>query len=209
MKSIFFVRKRWYEYTQEKIYSKSTRLTITHIYHDELVRRNTRRVLTIAQIYHLEIPEEKVPVSTLIEAVNLLPELETLKIHSLSLYEPRSLNSEELIILSSIEDTSQITKVYLETMNEIKEFDFLLELCPYMVFLKIDYIKRMDFKFLLRYIVKKIEDDGNDYLRLLCFRIPTADDEMIQKFKRMIRCEKLLFNFTIKRVADNIYLEWE
>ncbi|CAF1638498.1 unnamed protein product, partial [Didymodactylos carnosus] len=54
------------------------------------------RVLTIAQIYHLKISEEKVRISVLIEAVNLLPELNTLKLHSLSLYEPRMLNSEEL-----------------------------------------------------------------------------------------------------------------
>ena len=53
--------------------------------------------------------------------VDLLPELNTLKIHSLSLYEPRMLNSEELITLSSLEDTSKITKVYLEKMNEIEE----------------------------------------------------------------------------------------
>jgi hypothetical protein len=157
----------------------------------------------------LEIPEEKVHTSVLIEAVNLLPELNTLKIRSLSLYEPRMLNSEELITLSSTEDTSKITSVYLEKMNEIKEFYFLLELCPYMEYFKVDYIKYMDFKFVLRYILKRIKDDCNDYLCLLCFRIPTADDEMIKKLKRMIKLEKLLLNFTIERVVDNIYLEWE
>ncbi|CAF4549079.1 unnamed protein product, partial [Rotaria sp. Silwood2] len=54
-----------------------------------------------------------------------------------------------------------------------------------------------------------IKEDCNDRLCLLCFRIPTVDDEMIRKLKRMINFEKLLFNYTIKRVADFIYIEWE
>jgi hypothetical protein len=171
-----------------------------------MIRAATTRILTIAQIYHLEISAENVPINVLLETVNLLPELNTLKIHSLSLYKPRMLNEKELIILSSIEDRSQIRKVYLGKMNEIKELDFLFELCPYMEYLKIDYIKHMDFKFVLRYIIKH---DCNGCLHLLCFRIPTADDEMIKKLKSMIHFEKLLFNYTIKRVADNIYVEWK
>ena len=215
---ILSVRKRWYEYTQDKIFnsslgcSKSTRLTITNIQpddYDQSVKRDATRVLTITQIYHLEILEEKVHIRVLIEVVNLLSELDTLKIHSLSLYERRMLNSVELITLSSLEDTSQITKVYLQKMNEIEEFDFLLELCPYMAYLRVDCLKRMDLKFVLRYIFKKIKHHCNEHLRLLCFRIPTADDEMINKLKRMIHFEKLLFNYTVKRIADQIYIEWK
>jgi hypothetical protein len=152
----------------------------------------------------LEILQKNIDINVLLKTVYLLPELNTLKIHSLSLYEPRMLNNKE-IILSSIEDTSQITKVYLQKINEIKELDFLFELCPYMEYLKIDYIKHIDFKFILPYIIKH----RNDYLHSLCFRIPTADDQIIQKLKRMIHFEKLLFNYTIKRLADNVYVEWK
>ncbi|CAF2902024.1 unnamed protein product, partial [Rotaria sp. Silwood2] len=195
-------RKRCYENTQDKIcnssldLSKSTRLTLRYTDSDdieELMTVATRRVLTVAQVYDLEIPEEKIFIGALIKILNLLPEVNTLKIHSLSLYEPRILNSEELFIFSSTEDTSKITNVYLEKMNEIEEFSFLSELCPYMEYLKVDYIKHMDFKFFLRYIFKKIKEDCNDRLCLLCFRIPTVDDEMIRKLKRMINFEKLLF----------------
>jgi hypothetical protein len=188
--------------------SNAARITIRDIYTDAVVMRDTARVLNIAQIYHLEMSEEKLCISRIIKAVSLLPELNTLKIHSLSLYEPRMLNSEELFILSTIEDISKITKVYLEKMYEIKEFDFLLELCPYMEYYKVNCLKHTDLKFILRYIFKKLKQDDNDYLRLLCFCIPTADDEMIKKLKRMIHFEKLLLNYTIKRVADNIFLEW-
>ncbi|CAF4243927.1 unnamed protein product [Rotaria sp. Silwood2] len=192
----YFVRpykKRWYEYTQEKIlnssveYSKSTRLIVTFVDNDDFeepMTIDTTHILTVAQIYHLEISEENVHVAALIEAVSLLPELTTLKIHSLSLRGSRMLNSEELLTLASMEDRSKIIKVYLEMMNDIEEFYFLLKLCPYMEYLKVNSIKRMDFKFVLRYIFKKIKDDCNDHLCLLCFRIPIANDEIIKKIKK-------------------------
>ena len=75
-----------------------------------LLEINTPRILSIEQIYHLEIPPENIDINLLLETINLLPELNTLKIYSVSLYERRILNNKE-IILSSIEDTSQITKV--------------------------------------------------------------------------------------------------
>ncbi|CAF1443219.1 unnamed protein product [Rotaria sordida] len=211
-------RKRWYENIQDKIcnsfldLSKSIRLTLKYIDSDDsekLLKVATRRILTVAQVYNLEIPKEKFFIGALIRIVNLLPEVNTLKIHSLSLYEPRMLNSKELFMFSSIEDTSKITNVYLEKMNGIEEFSFLLELCPYMKSFKVDYIKHIDFKFVLRYIFKTIKEDCNDYLCLLCFRIPTVDDEMIRKLKRMINFEKILFNYTIRQISDYIYIEWK
>ncbi|CAF3868515.1 unnamed protein product [Rotaria sp. Silwood1] len=66
----------------------------------------------------------------------------------------------------------------------------------------------MDFKFVLRYILKKIKYDCNEHLRLLCFRVPTAD-ETIEKLNRMINLEKLPWNFKIKRIAENLYFEWK
>jgi hypothetical protein len=43
----------------------------------------------------------------------------------------------------------------------------------------------------------------------LCFRVPAADDEMIKELEQMINHEKLLHQFVIKRVIENIYLQWE
>ncbi|CAF3684731.1 unnamed protein product [Rotaria sp. Silwood1] len=211
-------KKRWYEYIQDHIlnssveYSKSTRLTIKYIDlydFDEIIKMIMAHVLTIAQIYHLEISEENVYVNALIGIISLLPELTTLKIHSLSLHKPIVLGSKELFSNLSMNYTSKIRKVYLQTMYEIQEFSILLNLCPYMEYLKVDYTEKMDFKFVLRYILKKIKYDCNEHLRLLCFRVPTADDETIIKLNRMINLEKLPWNFKIKRVAENLYFEWK
>jgi hypothetical protein len=106
-------------------------------------------------------------------------------------------------ILLSREDTSKITKVYLEIMMEITDIYFLMILCPYMNYLKIGFINDMDGKLFLRQMLNKINSEHNKYLRLLCFRIPAADDNIIRKLK------KLIADYSIRRVCDKIYLQWK
>lgn len=53
----------------------------------------------------------------------------------------------------------------------------------------------------------KINDESNQYLRSLCFHVPTVDDKIIQNLENMINFDKLLVDYTIKRVLDNLYLQ--
>jgi len=197
-------RKRWYEYTQDKIFdsfvehSKSTQLIVPSTSLDDPRKVTTvhiRFILTVAQIYHLKIPEKAIFIGVLIVLMNLLPELNTLKIHSSKLHEPRKLNDEELRIFCSIKCTNKITKLYLEKIINLEEFSYFLILLPYMIYLKVDYINHMDIYSVLRNIVENINYDCNNYRRLLCFHVPTADDEMIKKLDKMINDEKLSFDY--------------
>ncbi len=192
--------------------SKSTRLILNDIPCldcQDLITINISRALTVAQYYHLEIPENEIFNGALIRAVALLPELTTLKIHSLSLYEPRDLCEEEIDIFLSTEDTSKIVKVYLTEMNEIQEIYFLMSLCPYMQYLIVKCINDMDVELFVRQMLDKINFEHNRYLRLLCFLVPAADDEIIRKLEKMINTEKLIVNYSIKRFLENIYLQWK
>ena len=65
----------------------------------------------------------------------------------------------------------------------------------------------MDIQFVLKLIIKKINYDSNECLRLLCFRIETPNNEIIEELHRMIHIEKLLLNYKIKHVLQNIYVE--
>jgi hypothetical protein len=170
---------------------------------------NINYILAVAQIYHLEIRKRKVFIDTLIEIINCLPELNSLKIHSLSLYEPSNSYEEEGDTSCSTEGTNKITKVYLEEINDIQDIYFIMAFCPYMAYLKVNLINNMDIESYLRNIFKKINHDCIEHLRLLCFRVLAADDEMIKKLDKMINSEKLIFDYTIKRVCDNIYLQWK
>jgi hypothetical protein len=57
--------------------------------------------------------------------------------------------------------------------------------------------------------LKKIHHDCNDHFRSLCFRVPAADDQMIKTLQKIIDDAKLLINYRIKRVGDDIYLQWK
>ncbi len=53
-----------------------------------------------------------------------------------------------------------------------------------------------------------ITGDSNEDLCLLCLRIPTADDQLIEKLKKIIDSNGRLVDYTIKRIMDKIYLQW-
>jgi len=67
----------------------------------------------------------------------------------------------------------------------------------------------MDVELFLQDIFKNIKNENNEYRRLLCFRVPVADDKMIRKLEKMINDKKLLSDYTIKRVLNNTYLQWK
>jgi len=167
-------------------------------------------ILAVAQIYHLDILKRKVFINILIKIINRLPELNSLKLHSLSLYDPsNSYDEEGDDSFCSTENTNKIAKVYLEEINDIKDVYSIMALCPYMTYLKVNRINNMNIKSYLRNIFKKIKHDGNEHLRLLCFRVVAADDNIIIQLEKMINSKKLIFDYTIKRVCDNIYLQWK
>jgi len=165
-------------------------------------------ILRVAQFYHLEIENEKIDFLTLMDIIYILSELDSLKIHSLSLSLTRC-SSIEKIIRHFISNKNQITKIYLEQMNEIEEVYFLIKFCPRMNYLQINSINTMNIELFIREILHKINHDCNQYLYSLCLRIPTVDDRIIEKLKDMINSNKLLVCYTIKCVFNVIYLQWK
>ncbi|CAF1218903.1 unnamed protein product [Rotaria sordida] len=203
-------RKQWYEYIQNNIVNSSVQLILRNVHSEEcfsLVKSYIDHILTIGQIYHLEISE--VFINTFIQIINLLPKLDSLKIYSLPLKQSKCLSTNQTELMSLISNKNQITKVNLETITNIEEVYFLLELCPHIIYLKVDFINNIDIELFVRQILIKINTKCHHQLRLLCFCISAADDQMIKTLQKMIRSEKLLLDYTIKRILNNIYLEWK
>ena len=162
----------------------------------------------VTHYYHLEFQREKIDFSTLVNIISSLSELDSLKIHSLSLSSPKYLSIEKAFH-RFLSNTNKITKVCLENLVEMEEVYFLIKLCPRMNYLEVNSIKRMDVEFFVCGILSKINHDGNQNLRSLCFGLPTADNKITGKLKEMINSNKLLHRYTIKHELDNIYLQWE
>ncbi|CAF0884045.1 unnamed protein product [Rotaria sordida] len=210
--SIYPYKKTWYNYIDDNNieYSTSTSLIFTNLRtwsYDEMIFEQIKRVLTITQIYHLIIIEEH-SMHLAIQLINLLPDLITLKIHSLPSNEITSFTFEEFGIVGSFKSLSKIAKVYIEEINDIHDLDYITLLCPRMKFFQVKRFN-INIQFCLRTLLKVIYNNDICSIRSLCFDVPTMDDEIIQNFDTMIRSEKLLFNYTIKHVYNKIYLHWK
>ncbi len=122
---------------------------------------------------------------------------------------PLSLPPQALLNLYSIKQRgSRITTVYLEEINDMQHVDFLFTLCPYMKNFKVKYTFYIDFQMFLRTVLNENTRHGNHYLHSLCFHLTAADDQTIENLKKIIRYNQLPVDFTIKRILDKIYLQW-
>ncbi|CAF1480761.1 unnamed protein product, partial [Rotaria sordida] len=209
-------KKRWYDDNSSSEIFKSTRFTATCLPRKEeleILMMNISSILTLTQIYHLEIPERQICSSSLINIINVLSKLDSFKIHSLSLSPTRNSSVEE-IALRNVSNKNKITKVCLEKMIEIEEIYYLMKLCPRMNYLQVDYINNINIELFIQDILQKVQNEHNQYLHSLCFLVPTIDHEMVKKLEEMIHSQKLFLHYMIKRqytinhVVNSIYLEW-
>jgi hypothetical protein len=94
-------------------------------------------------------------------------------------------------------------------MNEIEQLYMLLLICPRINYLQINCIDYQHAELLAGLILTEMKTESNYSLRLLCFYVAPADDDMVQKLEKMIHVENLLVDFVIKHVHNNIYLQWK
>jgi len=170
-----------------------------------LVINDIDSVLIIAQIYHLVIEKKPASEFMLIAMLSQLPEVVSLKIHSVSSEELTEQQGEYLLDVS---DECKITKIYLEEMNDIKELDFLMCLSYPLNYLQINSLHNINIESFIREILIRINHGCNEALGFLCLRVPTADDQLIENLKEMIDSNQWLVDYTIKRVDDKIYVQW-
>ncbi|CAF1332431.1 unnamed protein product [Rotaria sordida] len=213
-------QKRWYEYdTEHKLInssdelSKSIRLSLYEICLERwaktiFINDYINHALNVTQIYQLEI-DTKIFSNQLMEILRLLPEVNTLKIYSLSILQQGKLSEEELEFLYFLSNKNQIRKICFENMKEMDELYMLSLICSHVNHLQINCVDYVHVALLTRVILTQIKSVSNSLLRLLCFCIQEIHDDMIEKLENMIYVENLRFDFMIKHVMDKIYLQWK
>jgi hypothetical protein len=173
--------------------------------------------LILTQFYHLVVDTKTVSSEELVDVLYDLPNVISLKLPCVTLYQPSDSSEDEEDdddddenekCLAHVSKTNKITEVYLEQMNDFKELNFLLGLCCYVKHLHINSLQNINIESFIREILIRITGHSNEDLCLLCLRIPTADDQLIEKLKKIIDSNRRLVDYTIKRVTDKIYLQW-
>jgi hypothetical protein len=101
---------------------------------------------TTTPIYHLEFCKRPILIRTLIDIINDLPNLDPLKISSVSIVKAKRLSKKEKELIDDVINYNKITKVYLENMIKFKEISHLIDLFPQMKYLQIGLTNDINIK---------------------------------------------------------------
>ncbi|CAF2147908.1 unnamed protein product, partial [Rotaria magnacalcarata] len=138
-------QKRWYEMINASDQlSKSIRLSLDETCPEQwtktiFIEDYIRHALNLTQIYHLEINAQIVS-GKLMKILRLLPEVNTLKISSLSISQPESLFNEDIEFLDFLSNEKQIIKICFKNMKDMNQIQMLALICSHVSHLEINCI---------------------------------------------------------------------
>jgi hypothetical protein len=157
---------------------------------------------------HLNISGINLSIDMLIEIMRLLPNLNSLKMSSVSSLQLNSLSVEDTKKHLLVSVTNKITKVKLAKVTEMKQIQLFINLCLRMEYLELDCMANTDLEKLITLILmKQITYIPNLYF--LCLNVHNASEKMIQKLATVIDLQTLLKDYTINRIGDKIFLQWK
>lgn len=117
------------------------------------------------------------------------------------------LNVEEFAIFSA--KRNRINAVYVEVFDNIHCAGCLFMACHHIKHFQVKHIINMNIQMFLQMILKEITHRNNYYLHSLCFHETAANYQTIEYLQEINKYEQLLVDFTIKRINNNIYLQWK
>ena len=148
-------------------------------------------------------------ISTIIYYLNLLSNLDSLTITYTFRELSKLLSNNQNDNFHSLPINNKITKVNLELITELDSVHALMDLFPQMRYLQVKCDNFVGVKSLILHILKKKNTKFLSYLYSICLWIKEADDYMINPLKKLIHTEKLVSNYTIKRICDKILFSME
>ncbi|CAF0955420.1 unnamed protein product [Rotaria sordida] len=165
-------------------------------------------IATLVQFTSLHIDLCYFSISILLQLLNILPNLDSLTITSGLPEKTKILSKEQINMFRSVSSHNKITKVNLEQITELDQIHILMDLCFHMCDLQVKCRNIFDGKWLVRYVLNKRNTNFIPYLCSICLWISEANNEMMNNLQIIIDTEKLIDNYTIKRICDKIYLRW-
>ncbi|CAF1325834.1 unnamed protein product [Adineta steineri] len=159
------------------------------------------------QFTHLNINCEKVPIEMLIRIIQLLPNLDSLKVSCMPIMQSAWLFGMDRDLFFQTSTNNKIRKVHLEKIIEIEQLNFLLFLCSYMQYFQVSFGKDMNLELIVRHILMKTRI-YIPHLTCLHLNVQSGNEEIVHNLQKLIDNEKLLNKYTIKCIGDNIILRW-
>ncbi|UJR32688.1 hypothetical protein I4U23_020147 [Adineta vaga] len=202
------------ELSFEKLLSKTSPFTKVTIKQNALncyprsILCNVIPFFNIIRITHLNLQHDEFYVGLFLDLLHLLPDLESVELKSLMLMKHRKLSKEEENLIDLLRKTNQIIRVTLTNIVELAQIQFLIHLCPRIQQLQISCSRTIDIASLARLVFTK-DCNALPHLSILLLSIPKIDYNLTDKLQKMIRSEQGHNEYTIKRVDDQICVQWK
>ena len=144
-------------------------------------------LINVVHITTLTIVACSIDVDRLTDLINHLPVLDALSVASILF---TNSSTEQIDVKPSKSNINKITKVRLKRMTELKDVEFLLQLCPMIEYFEIDHVPSNDYKLFVRFILTQTTIN-TPYLHTIGICIQANVEEIMKGLEEMINIEKL------------------
>ncbi|CAF3979607.1 unnamed protein product [Rotaria magnacalcarata] len=131
-----------------------------------------------------------------------------IRISSFPLYEDFYESDQPSIISKFLLKNNKITKVALKSISQVEEIGPIIDICPRMQHLILEFISHANLKLLVRRTLSKIKTHRIRRPITICIYVADANNNIVQELQKMIHSKKLLKHYTLNRQYDRFYLHW-
>jgi hypothetical protein len=165
---------------------------------------NFNRIIPLKQITKLAIDCHRFSFQRLMKLLSLTPNVHTLKLSSILLYETDALIIQQNEIFQMISTTNIVANVAVTKEITEQKIELIFGLFPRLEYLEINLDKE-DLKSIGQFLLST-SNTNTRYLSSLC--LLHARRDLMEQLKNLIESEKLLHDYTIKLIDYKLYLWW-
>ncbi|CAF1399140.1 unnamed protein product [Adineta steineri] len=206
-------KKKWFEYDSESNQLlKSVELEIANVSPERSLKSisisdHIYHALTITQIYHLQI-STTISLENLYKILLLLPDIETLSLFRLLFTNPTSIIDEELQPLYLLFHEKHCQKLSFSDVYQMADVHFLMLICFHVNHLHLHCNDYNHVESFVELILSHVRSRKDSKLRLLSFTMLKFANDMIEFLTKIIKENKLLNDFIIEQVNNDVYIKW-
>ena len=161
------------------------------------------RIVPLEQLTKLHIGVAYFPFEEMVELIHFTPNLQTLKLHFLSLNKTCSKLIKQTDMFRYVLKTNKI-KTLEYNCPTLENMEFIIDLLPRLEYIKFGMDKQ-NAKEIIRFLFTNLSTKLNHLFFLCIDRLPKR---YFQEFDQIIKSENLLKNYFIKFINRELYLWW-
>ncbi|CAF1333514.1 unnamed protein product [Rotaria sordida] len=187
-------------------FPNATELTIENYFQtsDDSIITTLNRIIPLKQLTKLVIQTYGFSVKQIVKLIRFIPNIHTLKVNSLSLYETYLQSVEQSEDFLYVSNTNKIINLEISQWCTVEDIQIIVNLFP-----KLEYLKTGMYSQRIVQIMRYLLSKSNQKTSHLCFLCITNIYKIcLKELNLLIKSENLLENYLMKFINDDLYLWW-